>query len=59
MDPHCGHDFAAIKITGQTYFFEVDYYAWTWMAGRKTRRIRLLTILARRRILAHQIRTEN
>jgi len=26
-DPHGEHDFGSIEITGQTYFFKVDYYA--------------------------------
>ena len=26
-DPHGEHDFGPIEITGQTYFFKVDYYA--------------------------------
>lgn len=32
-DPHSEHDFGAIEIEGETYFFKIDYYDKTFMFG--------------------------
>jgi Protein of unknown function (DUF3768) len=49
-DPHGEHDFGSIGLSGQTYFFKVDYYAPDMDGGSEdpadpTKTTRVLTIM--------------
>jgi hypothetical protein len=49
-DPHGEHDFGAIDLAGQIYFFKVDYYATDMDGGSEdpadpTKTTRVLTIM--------------
>jgi Protein of unknown function (DUF3768) len=49
-DPYGEHDFGAIELAGQTYFFKVDYYAPDMDGGSedpadRTKTTRVLTIM--------------
>jgi hypothetical protein len=49
-DPHGEHDFGSLDLSGQTYFFKVDYYALDMDGGSEdpadpTKTTRVLTIM--------------
>ena len=49
-DPHGEHDFGSLDLSGQTYFFKVDYYAPDMDGGSEdpadpTKTTRVLTIM--------------
>jgi hypothetical protein len=49
-DPHGEHDFGSLNLSGQTYFFKVDYYAPDMDGGSEdpadpTKTTRVLTIM--------------
>jgi hypothetical protein len=49
-DPHGEHDFGGVQLSGQTYFFKVDYYALDMEGGSEdpadpAKTTRVLTIM--------------
>jgi Protein of unknown function (DUF3768) len=49
-DPHGEHDFGAIEVEGETYFFKIDYYAPDMQSrsddpANSTKTVRVLTIM--------------